>query len=570
MMEKQGKANWKKALSVAMAATMTLTAGTTCSVFADETSDKELSRVTVYPANATVASGVVGGFKGDILADYGVEAEIWAYSEERTNAILSSGDLPDVMVIPTDKLDVMIESGMLLQLDDYMDQLDKVTGSSMIMTAVNYVKEYRSNGTGNLYCLPLEVGEAQKDVETGRNALRLNWPIYEKIGAPEIEDVWGLIPVMKQMLEASPESDTGEKCYGTFLNSGSDASYWGCMQMYFKWFGYEPTELPYLLEADMVNGKYDSILSTDSKYYEGLKWYNAVYQEGLMDPDSINNDRATQKAKVEKGHAAMVPSGTTPGWANTYLQYYLPETNIYVEHYTQPYGDSAYVIGISADSKNVEGALAFLNALADPDVLLQIHCGPEGDAWYVEDGVAYLSDKAIECQKNSETYVLEDGESLDNWGMNFITGGGYLTSYVDKDGDTVGTGFGSWKEIIALSQDNENFKNWQKTTGGYVNWTELLEANNAYCLNSDLDYLSNFAAAPDDMMQLTIDAIRDTVVNASWKMVYAESDEKFEEIWDEMVSDCEALGAQDIIDWRLGELEAAKEKRDALSAESAE
>lgn len=44
-------------------------------------------------------------------------------------------------------------------------------------------------------------------------------------------------------------------------------------------------------------------------------------------------------------------------------------------------------------------------------------------------------------------------------------------------------------------------------------------------------------------MKLTIDALRDVVVNASWKMVYAESDEEFESLWTQMVKDCEDLGA---------------------------
>ena len=88
-----------------------------------------------------------------------------------------------------------------------------------------------------------------------------------------------------------------------------------------------------------------------------------------------------------------------------------------------------------------------------------------------------------------------------------------------------------------------------------------------YYLTSDLDYITNFASIPDDMMKLTIDALRDVVVNASWKMVYAESDEEFESLWTQMVKDCEDLGAQDIIDWRLDDLEVAKEIRDSLQQE---
>jgi len=96
---------------------------------------------------------------------------------------------------------------------------------------------------------------------------------------------------------------------------------------------------------------------------------------------------------------------------------------------------------------------------------------------------------------------------------------------------------------------------------------EWADAEGKYWRTSPIQDVSKFVSIPDDLMQLTIDALRDIVVTASWQMVYAESDEAFEEIWDKMVSDCEGLGAQDIIDWRLEDLAAAKEKQDALAEE---
>jgi len=67
--------------------------------------------------------------------------------------------------------------------------------------------------------------------------------------------------------------------------------------------------------------------------------------------------------------------------------------------------------------------------------------------------------------------------------------------------------------------------------------------------------------------QLDHDAIKDKVTTASWKMIYASSDSEFEQLWNQMVSDCEGLGAQEIIDWRLADIENAKQVRDSLSAQ---
>ena len=82
-----------------------------------------------------------------------------------------------------------------------------------------------------------------------------------------------------------------------------------------------------------------------------------------------------------------------------------------------------------------------------------------------------------------------------------------------------------------------------------------------------LDNIQSFESIPDDMTQLMVDSIKDVVTTASWKMVYAENDASFDSLWNQMVSDCEGLGAQDIIDWRLADIENAKSVRDSLAAD---
>ena len=47
-------------------------------------------------------------------------------------------------------------------------------------------------------------------------------------------------------------------------------------------------------------------------------------------------------------------------------------------------------------------------------------------------------------------------------------------------------------------------------------------------------------------------------------VVQAQTQEEFDSLWENMVSDCEGLGAQDVIDWRLADIENAKEIRDSL------
>lgn len=526
--------------------------------------------ITFYPRDANVASGVVGGYKGEYFASRGFNLEVWAYSDEKTNAMLSSGDLPDVLFIPETSLDIMIQNGSLLNLDDYLEQMPHLMAYEEAEAALNYAREFKSAGTGSVYGIPTSIGRnfaANKYVDSmERNAVKIHWEHYVGIGAPEINDFYDLIDVMEQMQKAYPTDSDGNNFYGTVLNNGSDTTHWACMTMWYRMQGYEETQLPYLLETNMVDGTYSSILDKDSMYYQGLKWYNEIYKRGLMDPDSINNDRATQKPKVDNGFA-QIPSGYLPGWASTYLEYYIPGTQLYYNP-NSTYGDARYMIGINAKTQNLDACLAYLDMLADPDAYLWISAGPEGDFWTTDgSGNAVLTEKAIahldSGAADTTGFVLDNGEELVLWNTPFIAWNGALTSYGDGEGGKRTAAVGGWSELNERTIQNETFESW-KEISGYDTFKELLQAKGALHETSPLDNVKDFTSQPDDMMQLTIDAIRDKITTASWKMVYAENDSDFDALWNQMISDCEGLDAQSIIDWRLADLENAKNIRDSL------
>ncbi|MGN0313907.1 MAG: hypothetical protein ACI4EG_03845 [Fusicatenibacter sp.] len=531
----------------------------------DEQTWDHLDKVTLYPSDTSTSSGQVTGYKADILAKRGLEMEVWAYSDEKTNAILASGDLPDVMYVNYDNMKTMIEGGLILNLEDYLYKMPHVVENESIQTALNYTREYKSADTGAVYGIPTQIGIQEEGEDTGRNAIKVNWKAYYAAGCPEINSVDDLIPAMKKMLEVMPVSEVdGTQCWGTILNAGSDDTYWGNMQLWYKWFGYEPDNLPYLIETDMINAEHHSILEEDreSLYYQGLKWYNECYREGVMDPDSINNERQVQKAKVETSLACMIPSGTCAGWAN-YRPVYMTGQKLYQENWCKPYGTDMYVV-ISANTKNVDAALRTVDMLADFDAYFDIWCGPEGYLWeYGEDGLVYPTEYGMEAYTTSGVEIEFDGEKRVQWLDNFIISRQNSDSYMGPDGPRPARGLDKWTEVKEITDQSEEYTQWREVFG-YQNFVELLKDHDAYTLVSDFDSILSFCPQPDDSMKLTVDAIRDIVVEASWKMVYSESDEEFEKLWDKMIQDCRDLGGEDIIAWRMDELSKALEAKEAL------
>lgn len=518
-------------------------------------------KITLYPQNASLTSGTVSGWRGDFFAENGLTVEVWAYSNEKTNAILASGDLPDVMYVNSNILETMIEGDMLLNLDPYLADLPHVSGNGDITKAISYAREFKSADTGKLYYFPLSVGPGDYGYDTERNGLRLNWEVYEQIGAPEFNDLYELIPILKQMQAAKPTADDGSKNYAALMFSSHDTTQFFNMFSYYSLFGYNEGNLPFLVETDMINATHKSILESDSMYYQGLKWFNALYREGLLDPDSLNYDRNTQQAKYKTGNPLM-SLAAGPGWEPYYYQSYFNDEKVYYPN-INTYGNVG--LAISSHSSNPEAALAFCDLLADPDRCLVLRDGPEGDFWYkTDDGKAFLSDGALDPTKIGQTYVFKDGSAKDLWNTAWLINLGTFTSFKDSNGELRRVRAEKWDEALeSAMKNNPNFLKWQKTTGA-ENWVELLTTKKALYTTSPFMDVGSFMSVVNDDTKLIMESLKDKVVNASWKMVYADSDATFEGIWKQMVSDCEALGAKDIIQYFLDEFDTAMAKRDSI------
>lgn len=527
--------------------------------------------ISLYPYNANLTSGTVSGYLGDFFATKGLSIDVWAYSDEKTNAILSSGDMPDIMYVTAENLGVMIDAGMVLQLDEYLDKLPHVQQAIEVNglgTALEYVRKYRSNDSGKLYAMPTLVGGTDTYDNADRNVIKLNWEIYEEIGAPEISSYDDIIQVAKQMMEAHPVDESGNKIYGTVLNAGSDTEYWGNIITWLRWHGYAENQLPYLLETDMINGEYSSILEENSMYYQGLQFYFKCMQEGILDPDSINTDRSTAGKKTR-----MFGGGTQPGWRNSYFEYWIPGSQYYINGDTL-YGDAVFgstdqYIVINAKTKNLEACLACIDMLADPDAQLLGNAGPEGDMYEINDGVLTLTQKAKDYYQaaTGDSYFYDNGEQAYLWNTSWILAQSATMTYVGPNGEALASVHTAWPEEKAITGNSDMYNRW-KTTTGYSSWQDLIDTNNCAVTSSDLDFINSFLSTPADSMKLTMSSINDKVVDASWKMVYAENEDEFESIWKQLVADCEALGAQELMDWRLNDIENAKSERDSVMGTS--
>ena len=510
--------------------------------------------ITLYPYNAGLQSGPVTGWLGDYLLEKGIILEVIPYSEEKTQAMLASGSLPDIVVFNSaTNAKAALEAGMLLPLDDYQDQLPHVMENDILKAGLDYAREYYGTEDGELSILPFGVGKntLYAAADTDRYAIKLNYQLYEQIGAPEFEKLEDVIPILKEMQQAYPQNEEGMNVYAMNLFSDFDTTHFFNMMSIYSILGYHWNYLPYGIEYEIETGTPYSIFREDSVYRRGARFMYELNQQGLLDPDSLTQERATADKKVSS-KASVAGWAGVPGWAG---KGYLPvpfdefKPSLVTE---EPYGKVG--IAISANAENVYTCLKFVDMLADYDALLTLYNGPQGDRWDIKDGKLVMTDKFKEyLEAGGGTYVLENGEEYSLFN---------IVSYIPNMGNTIekyGEPFPMtlWTEYVDRQYETEDAQAWSARYG-YKYLKDLLEAENKMTAVMDTSFVP-FLTPDSDDMKLTLAALKDVIVPSTWELIYAKDDAEFEQIWSRMKQNAEALGLEDVISYKVEDIAQAKE-----------
>lgn len=510
--------------------------------------------ITLYPYNAGLQSGPVTGWLGDYLLEKGIILEVIPYSEEKTQAMLASGSLPDIVVFNSaTNAKAALEAGMLLPLDDYQDQLPHVMENDILKAGLDYAREYYGTEDGELSILPFGVGKntLYAAADTDRYAIKLNYQLYEQIGAPEFEKLEDVIPILKEMQQAYPQNEEGMNVYAMNLFSDFDTTHFFNMMSIYSILGYHWNYLPYGIEYEIETGTPYSIFREDSVYRRGARFMYELNQQGLLDPDSLTQERATADKKVSC-KASVAGWAGVPGWAG---KGYLPvpfdefKPSLVTE---EPYGKVG--IAISANAENVDTCLKFVDMLADYDALLTLYNGPQGDRWDIKDGKLVMTDKFKEyLEAGGGTYVLENGEEYSLFN---------IVSYIPNMGNTIekyGEPFPMtlWTEYVDRQYETEDAQAWSARYG-YKYLKDLLEAENKMTAVMDTSFVP-FLTPDSDDMKLTLAALKDVIVPSTWELIYAKDDAEFEQIWSRMKQNAEALGLEDVISYKVEDIAQAKE-----------
>lgn len=545
---------WKKVISMTMAVCMT--AAVVNPVVCSAEGNSNLTTLELFPmvGNGSII-GTVNNWVGDLLAeDLGVQVDVLDGGTEKLQALMASGELPDIMVFSELKqVEDAVNAGLLLNLDEYLDQLPNVTANAGNM--INNFRDNASAGTGNLYALGTHILDTLPTRGVMNWGPWIRWDLYEQIGSPEIETLEDLIPVLKEMQELQPETEDGKKVYALSLWSDWDSSsnYMSFLSTIGSIYG---RDYQNYLEIDVENKEAISMFDDNSIAMRALKFFFDANQAGLIDPDSMTQTYADYDTKARQQRTIF------GFWKwSIYNERALEDQNIgfgalpitdskVLFHGLRPAG-MEWCYAVSKDAENPEAALALIDYMYSNEGIMKLANGPQGIIW--------------DLDENGKPYVTEQGWEILNDKNGEMPTGGLITDGFDKpflkglDLRMINSDYGVafdreyWDKSEGAPEDSPLTKQWQEDMDA-LDQMDYMIKNDKVAVKP----LTIVQPVSDEMKQLN-QRIGENTASMCWKCIYAENEEEFNELKEQMINEMMDKGLQESIDYSLAAYKAGLE-----------
>ena len=536
---------------------------------------REPITLTMFSQLANFAGEQTGWFAKELKDRFNVTLKIVS-SNVDSNALtsaMSAGELGDIIVMGEmsgDFLDCVkaelildwsdIDLAAYPNLNTYMK--DSIAKVSDMCKEAGYDGVYGFTGS-----VAMENG-AWAELTDPTYALQVRYDAWVKAGKPELNTLEDLPAFLEALQKAVPQNADGEPVYAY----GGFGDWEDCV-MKFTWdlmtfYGYQEFDF---MGVNYATREIVNPLEENSLYYRALKVNNELFRKGLFDPESVSQDFNTYAQKLSSGRYLVALWGWIIGNYNSaehaansegFTTFLIGDSAPAVQTISTKGGNWPWALG--ANTEYAERSLEVLDWLCSEEGIIVSNYGPKGLCWdYGEDGVPYMTDFGWKC--------LEDAE---NTQMPEEFGGGTFMDGQNKiNHETLKT-----EQIIAGKTYSFSNKGWpcyaeHNATALSKSWSEDY-ANGAtsgidlYRKTGKASVVSPaaiaFTKAPlSDEGQAKRAQFAPIMKEYSWKCVYAEDDEKFNETWKEMVDTCKSYGYDDVAAEKLADIQKCFEYMDA-------
>lgn len=341
----------------------------------------------------------------------GIVIEYTDVTDDKLKVMAAGGDLPDLVELHNDAgvqmLDNLINSGALWAMDEWLENNGENL-KAKIPDGLKFSKEVV--GKGKTYFIPVEVQTMNEDIpnKNGFVGFFTRWDYYKELGCPEINNEDEYLEVLKQMMDAHPETEDGKKVYA--LSGWIDWGLWPYTISYPFSHGYgnQPNNQLYNKATDELE---DMFTVEDGIFWKTLAFFNKAYRMGIMDPEAFTMKAAQYDAKLANGEVLV----GAYGWiqpdpevcgedAGTFV---LPGpfpyiSQIYPNESRLGYGRNNSLI-ISANCEHPEKVMELLDFLNSDEGSRLVRTGIQGEDWDYVDGKPELIGKRLENFLSNDT-----------------------------------------------------------------------------------------------------------------------------------------------------------------------
>ncbi len=337
---------------------------------------------------------------------------------EKVNTMIASGNLPDVMTLywGDPQVKTMEEGGLVYPLNELAGKYDPYFNKVAYPSIVNWFKR----DDGNLYgwanfSSPLELMK-DGDFVLGNQLVMVRSDMYEAIGKPDMRTPEGFLNALKLAKEKFPQVN-GQPMIPLGGHEFTDRGNWG-----FDEYIQDFLAIPWEKDGKIYDRR------SDPEYITWMKTFRKASEMGLIAKDIFIDKNAQIDDKIKQGrYFALIHQSLSMSTLNAVKEansgaYYTAIDAMYNSKLETPTLKAANVINgwlmsfIPKTNKYPERTIKFFSYLISDEGQKDCALGKEGVTWKTQDGRDRMTPEMVEL-KNHEIKTFTEKYGLGEFYM---------------------------------------------------------------------------------------------------------------------------------------------------------